>query len=169
MITKLLTYRTGIVIVLITAISSVFVCQALCDLDLYGIKHNCYITNDVTNHVNSDSKESHSSVSHNHDSENTHSNHHQIDIDCMEPANHHSDHNDDCCEDMKTQIFESFIIQKTDIPSMEAKLFVFFDIELPFYRISFENRLTDFFKFYSDSSPPINGQKIIVIVQSFLL
>jgi hypothetical protein len=104
-----------------------------------------------------------------HDSQKSHDHHYQSDIKVSHQSNHHSEHDEDCCDDMTTQIFESFINQKTNIPSLDAKLFFIYNIDLPNYQLSFENRFTDFFKFYSDSSPPISGQKIIVIIQSFLL
>lgn len=169
MLTKILTYRIGVVIILIVAISSVYVCQVLCDLDINSMKRTCHTTLcSGANQTASDSKDSHSSSGHHHNPK-VQVHHDQTSRLGEIQASHHSEQDDDCCEDMKTKVLESLLTQKINIPSFEAKLFFAFEIEVPLYNVSLNNIVTDFFKFYSDSSPPTSGRDIVVLVQSFLL
>ena len=166
MLTKLLTYKTSIVATLIVAISSVYACQILCDLDIYSMKRACHTSVCSSgDQTNSDHASDPLLVENIHHSTNSHD-HHGND---HSQSNHQPEQEDDCCEDMTTKIFDSLFPQKISLPSLEAKLFFVFEIEAPLYRVSINTILADPFKFYSDSSPPTNGVNIFVLVQSFLL
>ena len=179
MLTKLLTYKTRIVATLIVAISSVYVCQILCDLDIYSMKRACHTTVCSSEDIpDSDHRlfiddHQHPSTTHDHhgDKEHHSSDSHDLpgDHNSKSTKSHQTNHEDDCCEDMTTKVFESLFSQKIDLPSLEAKLFFVFEIEAPLYRVSLNNISTDLFKFYSDSSPPTKGADIFILVQSFLL
>jgi hypothetical protein len=168
MLRKLYTYKKSIVALLLMAIPSVYVCEILCDLDIYSMKRTCHTSicsttdsHDLDHITASASKHNHhdSDVDHEHDVPSQHHN----------KPTHDQEHKDDCCEDMTSSVFEALIIQKLEIPSLEAKLFLIFDVEVPSYYFSYTNILTEPFKFYSDSSPPLPGDDIFILVQSFLL
>jgi hypothetical protein len=182
MLTKLLTYKTSIVATLIVAISSVYVCQILCDLDIYSMNRACHTSicssDDLPNsdHISQSlliENHQHTTSSHDHHGDNDHhsSNSHDLPGDNHQHSttSHQTNHEDDCCEDMTTKVFDSLFPQKTDLPSLEAKLFFVFEIEVPLYKIALNHISRDLFRYYSDSSPPTKGADIIILVQSFLL
>jgi hypothetical protein len=166
------------------AIPSVYVCEILCDLDIYSMKRTCrdaicsttdshdlnHLATTVSdhNHHLSNVKHSHdSNVEHSHDSNVEHSHdtpalHDNISL-------HDTEQEDDCCDDMTSSIFETLISQKLELSSLDAKLFLIFDVAIPSYYVSSNTILTDPFKFYTDPSPPLPGSDIFILVQSFLL
>ncbi len=170
MLTKLFTYKSGIVITLIMAISSVYVCQVLCDFDVYNVNPAGRTTVfNISNQATSDHNENHSFDNHQHDLEKNHQHHSVTNNDHEKQTNHHPSQAEDCCEEMTNSIFNSLITQKIGIPTLEAKLFLVFEIKLSAFQATYNNLFTENFKFYSDSSPPILIGGIYIFVQSFLL
>ncbi len=170
MLTKLLTYKSGIVITLIIALSSVYACQVLCDFNNYNISSTGHLSfSSNSNLYQSDHSENHSFSSHQHDLENDHEHHNDNINDHEQQSGNHSSRQDDCCEEKITSVFNSLSTQKIGIPSLEAKLFLVFEIELSAFQATYNNLITKNFEFYSDSSPPIKGVSVFLLVQSFLL
>lgn len=167
MLRKINTYKKSVIAVFLMALLSVYVCQILCDLDIYSMKRiTIAATADISDHHGS-----HSGADHHHDSEKSHD-HHDHDQTSKEAEGHttqHSGQEDDCCEDMTTKVFESLFAQKINLPSLEAKLFFVFELEFSTFQAFYNSIFTDSYNYYSDSSPPINGSDIVVFVQSFLL
>ena len=157
MLIKLLKYRVLVVAFLITAISGVYVCDVLCDLDIYSMNRSCNTS--CSTHQQPKTHEDHG-YHHDHDS------HHQSG---QPDQDHHNPMNDDCCEDMTTQVFESFFIEKTTLPTFEPRPTFIFDISFIYTQL-ISNQLAD--KQYhippAESSPP-NKPDIFILGHSLLV
>ncbi len=162
MLIKLLTYKTLVVTFLLTAISGVYVCEILCDLDIYSMKRACHSTcarPDVTSsHQHNDGETDH------HYDKTTNDLSFQYD----ESKGDHLPV-EDCCDDMTSMVFDSFYLEKVSTLSFEIKPVFLFDIPFKYNQLVSDQLADNQFKFTFDKSPPPNRPDIFIMVGSLLI
>jgi len=162
------TYKKAIVALFLMAIPSVYICMILCDLDIYSLKRVCYTS------VCKSSEEA--DIDHHHDSKSPEHHHNPLSSHEQEGEDHHQTHSEqksskpeDCCDDMTSSVLGSLFSNNVQLPTLEAKLFFIFEINIPEIKVSGLNILSDLYTIYSDSSPPSDVCDLFIFVQSFRL
>lgn len=145
---------------LVLAFSSIFVCDALCDIGV----------------IKFSSSHSHGQVEDHRQSEGDGHNHHvqpvETDYHHMQPADHdHEDSgDDDCCEDITAPFFNQLIknrVQSFEFDKVEKIDFTaHYDGHISFL---YNSRKINNLFLYSNLPPPISGDQIRIRYQSFLL
>ncbi|MDW3212145.1 MAG: hypothetical protein R8N23_19910 [Reichenbachiella sp.] len=155
-IRKLNIYRKNIALTLLIALTSVFVCDFLCDV---GIMNNS-VTHGNDSHHSHEVVASEDHHKHSHDHESAPSE--------MDTA-HGESQDEDCCEEETNKLYASLV--KHEIPKFdldqELVLYTVLWISLP--PISFNHKEKNPHRLNSALSPPIGGYFARILFQSFLL
>lgn len=140
-----------IALTLVMAFSSIFVCDALCDVGIITFEQEHH-------HSDPEAHDHHGNQSGDHD-------HNQ-------PAedNHESSEADDCCEDLTTPFFDQLIkhkIENFEFNKIEKVDFIALYDGYSVFKLN--NRKTQNSSLYYDLPPPLEDDQIRILYQSFLL
>ncbi len=146
--------KLGIALGLVLAFSGMFICDALCDVGIIEFS---------STHGHDGVEDHHGSTAHNHGDD-----HHALPV--ATDHDHRPTEDDDCCENLTTPFFNQLIKHKVE--SFEFNKVEKIDF-VPHYDgfISFlyNSRKVDNLFLYSNLPPPLPGDQIRILFQSFLL
>lgn len=156
MIKKLHTFQASIVAILLVALSSVFVCDFLCDVGIIEISLDGY---QHQSEPNGQSSHNHSGSDHHHD--------------LLATGHHHEDQQqntekDDCCEEETNALFSSLIKHQTKAFNLKTKYFQLVAIDFHLEKIVVFNSVVPSGEIYFLDLPPPSSWDIRVLIQSFL-
>lgn len=154
--------KLGITLGLVLAFSGMFICDALCDVGIIGFS---------SAHSHDQVEDHHGLTAHDHGNADhamplVTDQHHE------QPAGHDHESSDDgdCCEDLTTPFFDQLIKHKVESVEFSKIDKIDFVADYDGYNAFLYNsrKLDKLFR-YSNLPPPIPGDQIRILFQSFLL
>ncbi len=186
MIKKLRTFKASLVAILLVALSSVFVCDFLCDVGLIEISlhgHQTEVFVDRRDSSNSSTFQPHGDDAHHHpshqhqlerNSKSSHnhsgSDHHH---DLLTTVHYHEDQQqnteqDDCCEEETNALFSSLLKHQPKALDLKTKYFQLSAIDFHLEKIVVFNSVVPSGEIYLLDLPPPSSWDIRILIQSFL-